>query len=354
MNFSRSLLLFAFLRLACPAQTIHGNVMNGSTGKPESGQEVILFTTQGEQARTITNDNGNFQIEPKAKLNPHSTAVLQVIHGGVEYFQAVSPGKDSNVRVYEASSQSSAISDYLSILQFEVKGTMLEVMELHAFNNTSNPPITRVSPENLVISLPDGAQVQAAIVAGPDGGTVRLPLVSTPGQKGRYRIDFPLKPGLTKYAISYAVPHEGRSVFRRQAQYPTRKIGVIAPDSMHFRSLGANVFHAVEDQPGTQEQVLEGVGAHEPFAFELSGAGGLARSLRSLNPGEPTRLAQVQTEVQALMSTPWPRGGSAETHANPTQGRAIIVRQQLMLGLGILVLTGILVWGVRLKRTPRM
>jgi len=353
MSLPRSLLLFFFLSLASSAQTIQGNVLNSTTGKPEPGHQVILFTAQGERARTTTNENGAFQIELPEKSDPHSTAVLQVVHNGVEYFQAVESGKSTNVRVYEASSQASAIRGYLSILQFQAKGKMLQVTELHALNNTSNPPITRVSPDNLVLAVADGTQVEPAIVSGPDGGTLKLPLVRIPGQKARYRIDFPLKPGVTKYAISYEVPYEGKLVFRRQAQYPTKRLGVIVPESIRFRSLGPKPFHAVEDQPGTHEQVLDGLDANEAFAFELSGVGELARSLRPLSPGQPTRSTQVRTEVQTLMSAQWPHSGPSGTTASPARARTDVVARQVIVGVGVLVLAGMLIWGMRLRRATR-
>lgn len=348
MNLSRTLLLF--LPLACAAQTIQGNVQNGTTGKPEPGHQVILYTTSGEQARTTTDTNGAFQLKLSGNLNPHSPAILRVSHGGVEYDQAVRSGQSTNVRVYEASSQVRGIRGSLSILQFQAKGKVLQVTELHALSNNSDPPTTRVDPNNLVLSIPEGAKVRPATVSGPDGGAFKLPLVSIPGQRAQYRIEYPIKPGLTKYAISYEVPYSGELVFRRQAQYPMKRIGVIVPESMRFRSLGAKAFHAVVDQPGTHEQALDGLDANEPFAFELSGTGVLAHSFRPLSPGEPSR----STGSKTLMSAPRPHGGSSGTSASPTQARTGLVGSQLTLAIVILVLAGTLIWGMMLKRNSRI
>jgi hypothetical protein len=112
----------------------------------------------------------------------------------------------------------------------------------HVFNNASNPPFTRLSSDNFILSVPDGAQMEAATVSAPDGGTTKLALFPIPGQSGKYRIDFPMKPGLTKYAINYQVPYDGKLVFNRRAQYPMKQIGIILPASMHFRRLAGNCF----------------------------------------------------------------------------------------------------------------
>jgi hypothetical protein len=318
-------------------------MQNGTTGKPEPGSPVILFTASGEQGRATTDENGAFQIVPSKKLDPLSPAILQVTHDGIEYFQSVRPGQRTNVKVYEVSSQVSGITGYLSVLQFQVKGKLLQVTELHAFNNGSSPPLTRSSPDNFEFSIPEGARVQPATISAPDGGTLKLPLVPIPGQNGNYRIDFPMKPGLTKYAISYEVPYSGELVFRRRAQYPLKQIGIFVPDSMHFRSLGAKAFHAVVDQPGMQEQVLDGLKTNEPFAFELSGSGGLAHSFRPLSPGTPPTKPK-------LLSPPWPQSGSSETTASPAHARTGLIGRQVILAMGILVLAGLWLWRLISKR----
>ncbi len=349
MNCSRTLLLSFFLSLACSAQTIQGNVQNGTTGKPEPRHKVTLFTTSGERASAITNDNGAFRLELSGNLAPRSLAIVKVIHDGVEYFQDVRSGQVTNVKVYDSFSHVSGISGYLSILQFQVKRELLQVTELHAFNNASSPPLTRSSPDNLVLSIPEGSEVQPATISAPDGGTLKLPLVPIPGQNGKYRIDFPMKPGLTKYAISYQLAYDGKLVFRRRAQYPMKRVGIIAPDSMRFQSLGAKVFHRTAGQSGTQEQVLDGINANESFAFELSGTGALSHYFRPLNPGEPPMSAKTKA-----LSAPWPHAASLGPSASPARARPGLVGYQMILAIGIFVLAGILLLGVALKRAPRV
>lgn len=347
---NRSRILFLLLPLACSAQTIQGNVQNGTTGKPQREQQVVLFTASGEQGHAVTNDNGDFQLEPHTALSPHSPATLAVTHEGVVYFQAVRVAQRANVRVYEASQSASGISGYLSILQFQVKGRLLQVTELHAFSNASNPPITRVDPNNLVLSLPEGAHVGPATVSGPDGGTTKVLLVSIPGRTAQYRIDFPIKPGLTKYAISYDIPYGGNLAFRRQAQYPMRRIGVIVPETMRLDSLGAKLFHEIKDQSGTHELVLDNLPAHEMLAFDLSGAGELAHAFRPAIPGQPAR----PTGTNRLMSPPWPLRGSLGTSGEPTEVRTGFVGHYLTLAMGMFVLAGIVLRRMMLRRNGRI
>jgi hypothetical protein len=325
-----------------PAESIQGTVFNRSKREPEPGQQVVILTTAGELARTTTNDSGFFRFERGTGPNSQPLAVVKVVYEGVEYFQTITSGHDVNVPVYEASRQVAGIIGYLSILQFQVKRELLQVTELHALNNSSNPPLTQVNPDSLVLSTPDGAQLTQAIVADPDGGTLKVPIV--PAQEhGKYKIDFPLKPGITKYAITYEVPYHDELIFRRQSQYATKRIGIIVPASMHFRSLGTNTFHSVKDRPGTQELVLDGLSANEKYSFELSGEGELAQSLQPSSPAESSR-ANLISQVEALASAPWPVSPTQPNGAPSAPPHTISLTQVVVLGAGICAFAGIFIW----------
>jgi hypothetical protein len=279
-------LLFLLLPLACPAQIIQGNVQNGTSGAPAAGSLVLLYNSTGEQGRAITRSDGSFQINGAAAPVHGPHGVLETIQDGVEYFKPVHPGQPANIKVYNAASQVRAISSQLSVLQFESKGDRLQVTELHAFNNVSNPPITKVNRNNLVVSLPQGSRVRIATVSGPDGGTTRIPLVRIADGSDQYEVEFPIKPGVTKYALSYDIPYDGSIVFRRQAQYAIKRLNVILPESMRFRPLGSEAFHEVGAGTREREQVLDDIAVNEGFAFELSGTGGLVHSFRPSTPVE--------------------------------------------------------------------
>lgn len=292
MNCLRLHFLFIALLLTPPAlvgQTIRGNVQNGTTGEAEAAHEVVLVSVAGEQARTVTDAKGDFELASAKPLDLRSPMVLEVVHDGVQYFKTVVLGKRNEVQVYAASRRVESITDYLSMLQFQAENGKLWVTELHALRNTSNPPITKLGSSNLILQLPEGSEVQPATVSGPDGARVAVTLAPVPQQKNRYSIDFPLKPGLTKYAVSYDVPYHGKISFDRKAQYPMARLGIIIPATMRFRSLGAKVFIRTTQHSGVQQEALENIKANESFGFELAGRGELDQFLQPLHPGERSR-----------------------------------------------------------------
>ncbi len=343
----RSVILLLF-PIACFAQTFQGRVVNGTTGNPQPSCQVILFTSSGEQGRSLTNDSGEFRIVPKTKLGGRSAAILQIKQDGVDYFQPVIQGQFANFKVYQSANQVRVISSPLSILQFQSVGKRLQVTELHALNNVSNPPITQMDPSNFVLSIPHGAQIEPVTISSPDGGSTKVPLVPVAGSTDQYSIDFPIKPGLTKYAIRYDLPYDaGEFVFRRQTQYSMDRIGVMVPKSMRFRSLSLRSFHPVAGTQGAQEQQFEvdQLASNTPVAFALSGTGELAHSFRPLQPGERPVPAPLTPKTSAILS----QGAIPPAGAARAPRRSLLAGYERAIALGSLVLAGALAWFLVLK-----
>jgi len=259
----------------------------------------------------------------------------------VDYFQPAIGGQVTNFEVYQSADRVSLISGSLSILQFQSVGKELEVMELHALSNLSTPPITQVNPDNFALSIPPGAQIDPAIISSPDGGTTKVPLVSVAGSTDQYRIEFPIKPGLTKYAIRYELRYDAASfVFRRQIRYPMSRIGIIIPKSMHLRLISPHSLHPVAGARGAPEQQfeLDKLASNTTVAFALSGTGELARSFHPLQPGE--RLAPTMSAPQTKVTSP----PVFPANRFPTSQHSRLTGYEAIVAVGILLLAGALVW----------
>lgn len=339
--------LLLLIPLAAPAQTFHGRVMNGSTGNPVPSSQVTLFTSAGEQGRVLTNDTGEFRISLHSKQDRRSAAILQVTKDGVDYFRPAIQGEFAKVTVYQSAKSVNLISSPLTLLQFQTSGDKLQITELHALNNVSDPPITQVDPDNFVVFIPRGAHTEPVIISSPDGGTSTVPLVpaSDSGAKQLigYRVDFPIKPGLTKYAIRYDVPYENSTfVFARRTQYPLDRFGVLIPGSMRFRSTSPALFHQLASSEKLQEQQFEvdKLCANVPIAFTLSGTGLLAHSFRPLQPAESAVSAHSLTKTA---SPPPPIAlHSAAQHLNHPHFRYVGYARILIVS--IFALFGVLAW----------
>ena len=76
-----------------------------------------------------------------------------------------------------------------------------------------------------------------------------------------YAVPFPLRPGMTQYAIRYHLPYSERLVLHPRLNYPTGQLSVVFPKSMNFTALGKGGFHSIIDQDGVEVQVMNQVKA---------------------------------------------------------------------------------------------
>jgi len=318
-RYSLGLFILGISCSVCSAQVITGTVRHGATGKPVAGDPVILLAPDGSaRSRTLTASDGTFKFQLVSAPSPPKTMIIRVFHDRVAYERAATFGSALQVSVYDRSREVDGLSGYLSILQFQTQRQTLEVTELDAVRNDSKPPLTQVAPHNLDLALPEGAHVRSVSVAGPGGERLEP---SAPGTAPPYQIDFPLRPGVTKYAVTYELPYKEKMIFRRRLRYPTKQISVVLPDSMQFISLGAHRFHLMGRQMGAQVETLTALNKNESLEFELSGTGVLAYAFQPADLSQPS--AKPVTPPHPSPTNPQPiRVPLAGGNSRPEPARA--------------------------------
>jgi hypothetical protein len=352
----------------CAGQIVAGILNNATSGTAQSGDLILLKAGSRELGRAISGDLGGFRIQAKqlAGISPDSLK-LQVVHEGVSYQQPIKPGIAANVTVYDASAHVDGLSEYLSIFQFEARvADRLEITELHAIQNNSWPPRTRVDAGNFDLPLPAGAHNLLVTIAEPDGQGARLSIPDSSNQHGPYRLGVPLKPGMTKYVLTYQLPYSGELPFRRIAQYSTKKIFVVLSSAMSFTAPSTLHFHPIPDSTGAQVREIDSLAKHDVLAFRVAGTGVLAQAFRLIGgPDQAIGQTNQPSKVQSLSSdtspTPpastssnqkvLPSATGSESHPAPM---TISVRSWLVAALVLLMLGSFFAWRVlRLKSRHR-
>lgn len=196
-------------------------MVNQTTGKPAGNTVVSLYKLgQGmELLETAKTDaQGRFQIAKDAD----GPRLLQTIFDGVVYNQMITPGAPVtgiNVAVYNASKKPLDASEHFLLLQ--PSGGQLTVNEVFAYHNESK--YTWQDKGTLRFYLPEGAKDPVVRATAPGGMPVDRPAEKT-GEKGVYKVDFPVKPGDTRFELSYRMPYQqgmeftGRALYAGQAQ----------------------------------------------------------------------------------------------------------------------------------------
>jgi hypothetical protein len=297
-------LLLTICAAQCAGQTVRGIVRNGTDGKPQSGDLVLLMTGANEIGRTVSDQKGEFRIEPQLPSASTGMLKVRVSHDGVGYQQPIQIGVTANVTVYDGARRIEGLSEYLGIFQFEARiADRLEVTELHAIQNDSWPPRTSTNPESFNLSLPTGAHNLFVTITEADGQGAKLSIPEPSTKPGPYKFGVPLEPGLTKYVLTYELPYRGELPFRRSAQYSTKKTFIVIPMSMRFTPPRTLLFHPVPDNTGAQVREIDSLAEHDVLAFRVAGTGVLAQAFRLMGgPDESARqtLSAQPTKVDDL------------------------------------------------------
>src|SRR5262245_54238599 len=259
---------------AFSATTITGKVTNGTTSKPAAGDDVILLKlSQGmqEEARTKSDAQGRFALPVEAADVPH---LVRVVHQKVNYHRPAPPGTSSvEVQVFDSAAKLEGISAKVDILRLQAQGDSLQATEVFAVRNESKPPRTLMNARTLDIYLPEGAQIETSLAAGPGG----MPVTSAPVPvgNGHYGFIFPLRPGETRFQVSYRLPYSGEAEFKPRVAYKVEDFAVMLPKSMEFTATTPNSFKLAEDQGGAVVQMVKNVGPGSAPGFRIKGTGGL-------------------------------------------------------------------------------
>lgn len=283
MNASRFLSSAAALLFAATlsqAATVTGTVTDKTTGKPVSGDTVVLVDVQagmGEVAHATTDAQGRYTLnEPGA--GPY---LIRVTHQGAGYFIAAPQGDaPGDIPVYDVAAKVDGVSIEADVFEFDADNGQLHVTERYFVHNTSSPPRTQWTHRSFEVVLPAEATIAGVAAQRPTGLPTSVKLDPT-GAKGHYAFDFPIQPDEgekdTLFQIEYTLPYAGgKYTFHPNESLHTQSVGILLPKSMTFSDASPD-FQAIQQDPGVQTFVAKNVTPGKDLAFTVSGTGSMPR-----------------------------------------------------------------------------
>lgn len=273
--------LLSLLLLALPLLALDGTVINGTTDRPVPGATVNLFRFGDagmEHAGAVTADaEGRFRFESA----PAGPQMLQVVHQGVTYNQMVRPEATQEVRlaVYNVSPRSTEARVVQHMVLLEPDEGRLIIHESVIYRNDSR--ITYNDPANGTFRfyLPKETGGQVRVAAHSPGGIVPIQRVAEPTSAPNiYAVDFPVKPGETRFDLTYQVPMPDPPVFYSRTVHGGGPLRLVAPYGVRFK--GDNL-DDLGPEPRTQATIYHVHGSE--YRVEIEGEG----SLRGPQPSEP-------------------------------------------------------------------
>jgi hypothetical protein len=170
------------------------------------------------------------------------------------------------------------ITGTIEILRASTNGNLLHVSDMYEIRNESHPPRTLAGERTFEVYLPVNAKIDSVLAAAPGGVPSMISAQPVPGEPGHYTLNFPLRPGATKFAFNYDLPYTGRAAFQTRRVYPLQQLAVMIPSAMEFssRSSGLSGFETIPaGDKGFQVYAVNRLNAGKGPEFEISAAGAL-------------------------------------------------------------------------------
>lgn len=332
------------------AESITGTVINKTTNKPAAGDDVVLIQlAQGmqEAARTKSDAHGRFTLD----VPDQGMHLVRVTHDKAAYFRPAPPGTQSvEVEVYNAAAKVAGVTGEADVMriQTDASGKRLDVVENFFIKNASNPPKTQFSPRAFEFYLPAGAVVEGSAALAPGSMPVKaapMPL----GDPNHYAFVFPLRPGETRFQVTYNLPYNGSFQFAPHLTLPTDTVAIMMPKSMTFAGGASTSYSPVTEETTAQTYVARNVAPAQALDFTLSGSGQLPRetdaAATSGDSGQPAAGGQssaaADTRPGGGLGNPIDPSGNDDPWAK--------YKWWILGGLGLAMAAGA---GIMLKGTP--
>lgn len=241
-----------------------------------------------------TDAEGRFKIEKEAQ----GPRLLQTIFDGVVYSRMLPPGTPTtglNVDVFATSKQPGAaqVSEHMVLL--EPAAGELNVSETFIYKNDGKTTWNDPSGGTLHFWLPEEAKGIVQVNVTAPGGMPIQREASKTGKANVYKLDFPVKPGETRFDLRYLVPFQENGTFAGkvlyQGQGPTR---LVSPNGVTLAGDGVQLLGA---EPQSKANIYDLKTAE--YKVTVSGAGAMPAAAQNADAQDSG------PEVHAVMPKIW-------------------------------------------------
>ncbi len=266
-------LALVFFAFAGAWAAVEGTVINQTTGKPQPAAAVTLYrlsqTAMEPVAKADSDAQGRFRLEQSGE----GPLLIEAVHGGVAYYLMVQPGAPVSglqLNVFDSTRVPGSAKVSQRMVLFEPLGEELAVTETVLFSNEGKTTYNDPARGTLRFYLPDAAKGEARVMAqAPQGMPVQKEARKT-SAPGVYSVDFPIKPGETRFDVSYRVPFSGAGKFTGRAPGADVPIRLVAPVGVTIQGAG---LVPLGQEPSTQASLFEVKGSE--YTVEIQGTGTL-------------------------------------------------------------------------------
>ena len=340
---------------------IRGSAENLSLSRPAAGDDAMVFDMDrlpdpGVEPRAVaqtkTDAQGAFLLPVPS---PGKVYLVRVVHQGVVYDQRASAGDSLSVAVFDARPRVPAITGSIEILRLGTRVAanqkLLHVTDMLEIRNQSHPPVTQAGAATFEVYLPAKARIDSVLAASSgsrpeagedavhEGAGLKIPAAAVSGEPGHYSVNFPLRPGATRFAFNYDLPYQGRTVFETRHEYAFQQFAVMMPRTMRFSSPSSAFRHLASAQSQFQVQAVIQLKAGPGPEFEVSGDGSVPSlpAKEQAPPHSPVSSSAASPRSAATLAASVPRSDS-KSQETPSLWRWLMLAGSLLLACLLVLL----------------
>lgn len=254
------------------AGTVHGSVVNRTTGKPIPNTDVdLLSPTQGMALLATVKSDAQGQFTATNDSIGAGPVLIRVTYQGVSFNSFLPPGRPQvDVEVFDVSKDPKIITPASHVIIFQPRDGKLVGAEEYNIKNNSQPAVAYFRTEgNFEFAIPDKAKLQNVTATGSLG--VDVPQASIDKGKGLYAIAYAFHPGETNIRLSYELPYPGNSVsLKLPAIYAGMRMLLVAPPGVTLTGDGLS---AAGQEQGMNVFLHDALAAKGSLAVSVSGVG---------------------------------------------------------------------------------
>lgn len=274
--------------------SVDGTVINGTTGKPQASVMVSLMEPGGGGLQTLqtlkTDAEGKFNFN---KDLPPGPAVVQAIFQGATYNLVLTPGTPPTglqVKIYDSTSKAGVAKVSQHLVLIEPSATSLDVSETFLIENASQTTFEDPVKGSAEFYLPAAADGKVKVVVNAPGG---LPVdrdAAPTRQKNVFKIDYPVKPGETRFDVSYSLPPSDK--FAGKIPHNEGVTRVVTPSSV---TLAGDGIESLGQEPQTGAHIYNATAPD--YAVTITGLGSLRNQDAQPAPSEDTGEPQIEEKA---------------------------------------------------------
>jgi len=280
---SAALLLFA---IAPAFGAVDGVIINGATGKPEPNTVVMLIQPTQAGMKNLgsakSDAQGKFSFDNNDESGPR---LIQAIFEGVQYNKMVPPGMPSTgvqIPVYPATNKAGTAKETQHFIVLQPGDKEMTVSEGLLY--VGDPNITYYDAVNGSVRfyVPSEVKGPIGVTVNPAGGMpIQRPALKTK-DPNIYKIDYPVRPGETRFDLNYTVPTTSPMIFADKEIHPEAASNLVVPNGVTAKS---DDLELSGTEPKTQASIYRIKNAN--FKVEVDGTGLLSTPSEGASGDQP-------------------------------------------------------------------